>query len=51
MVGVLAALAMLLIRLVGENRLQHCLDRMIHFRRKSSGNDLKPEHMVPENRS
>ena len=51
MIGALAALAMLLIRLVGENRLQHGLNRLIHLRRKSNKDNLSPDHMVPENRS
>jgi hypothetical protein len=51
LIGALASFAMMLIRLVGENRLQRYLDRLLSFRRNPHKDDLTPEHMMPENRT
>jgi hypothetical protein len=48
-IGLIAAGAMLMIRLVGEQRLQKFLNFMFQFKRKHKSDKLRTERFVPDN--
>jgi hypothetical protein len=50
-IGLIAAGAMLLIRLVGEQRLQKFLNLLFQYKRKHKSDKLTTESFVPDNRS
>ena len=50
-IGVIAAAAMLIIRLVGEQRLQRFLDMIFQFKRKKKPEKVTTEIFVPDNKS
>ena len=50
-IGTTVAVAMLVIRLVGEQRLQRFLIRLMNFKRKSEAEKMTANSLVPDNQS
>ena len=50
-IGIMVAAAMVMIRLVGEQRLQSFLIRVICFKRRSEAEELTADTFVPDNQS
>ncbi len=50
-IGVIAAAAMLIIRLVGEQKLQNLLNMTFQFKRKKKAEKMSTKRFVPEKQS
>jgi len=50
-IGTTVAVAMLIIRLVGEQRLQRFLNRLVNFKRKPEAEKMAGDSLVPDNQS
>ena len=50
-IGITVAAAMVIIRLIGERKLQRFLNRILNFKRKPPAENLTAESFIPDNQT